>query len=88
MWPVESASGCCSEIPVGKAFASDTVDTILVMEAMEFGSRTLAVDYQWKRTDEQDEPRVIFSLAPTPPPIARVAHTILEKRISHACMEY
>ena len=42
MWPVESASGCCSEIPVGKAFASDTVDTILVMEAMEFSSRTLA----------------------------------------------
>jgi hypothetical protein len=47
----------------------DTVDTILFMEAMKFSSRTLAIEYQRKRTDEQDEPRVIFSLAPTPPPI-------------------
>ena len=75
MWPVES-------FRLEKPFASDCVSVVLGMEAMEFSSRTLAIAYQSKRTDEQDEPRVIFSLAPTPPPLSFVTQNPLALRMA------
>ena len=75
MWPVES-------FRLEKPFASDCVSVVLRMEAMEFSSRTLAIAYQSKRTDEQDEPRVIFSLAPTPPPLSFVTQNPLALRMA------